>query len=106
MGQIKRGLYSRLCEHFRNIQQNNTLVHSVGRHYNEAGHRGIRDLEVSVIQFIRGHPDSDLALSRRLEIEQAWISRLRSKIPEGLNVFNNENKNKQNKTIKSYNQSQ
>ena len=104
VGQTKRGLYSRLCEHFRNIQQNNTLVHSVGRHYNEAGHRGIRDLEVFVLQFTRGHPDSDLSLSRRLEIEQAWISRLRSKIPEGLNVFNN--KNKQNKTTKPYQHTQ
>ena len=29
----------------------------------------IRDLEVFVLQFTRGHPDSDLSLSRRLEIE-------------------------------------
>ena len=43
-----------------------------------------------VLQYARGHPDSrDTALAHRLQLEQNWICRLRTKIPDGLNVFNN-----------------
>ena len=78
-----------MCEHFRNVTQNNTTVHSVGRHFNELGHKGIDNINTYVLQFGKEHPDSDLSLTHRLQLEQNWISRLRTKSPDGLNVFNN-----------------
>ena len=89
VGQTKRNLRSRMCEHFRNVTQNNTTIHSVGRHFNEPGHKGIEDMSTYVLQFAKGHPDSDQSLSHQLQLEQNWISCLRTKIPDGLNVFNN-----------------
>ena len=76
-----------MCEHFRT--QNNTTIHSVGKHFNEPGHNGIDDINTYVLQFAKGHPDSDRSLSHRLQLEQNWISRRRTKIPDGLNVLNN-----------------
>ena len=87
VGQTKRSLRSRMCEHFRNVTQNNTLIHSVGRHFNEPGHSGITDMTTYVLQFARGHPDSDSSLLHRLDLEQNWMCTLRTKVPEGLNVL-------------------
>ena len=56
VGQTKISLRSRMWEHSRNVTQNNTLIHSVGRHFNEPGHNGI----TYALQFARGHPDSSL----------------------------------------------
>ena len=98
VGQTKRSIRSRLCEHFRNVVQNNTTVHSVGRHFNEQGHNGLEDVRIFVLQFARGHPDSDVSLNMRLDLEQKWICTLRTKIPDGLNVFNNKKKPIKNKT--------
>ena len=91
VGQTKRRLRSRLCEHFRNVTQNNTLVYSVGRHFIEPGHKGIPDMvvHVYVLQFATGHPDRDRSMTDRLDLEQTWICKLRTKIPDGLNVFSN-----------------
>ena len=96
VGQTKRNLRSRMCEHFRNVTQNNTTVHSVGRHFNEQGHEGTDDMNAYVLQFAKGHPDSDRSLSHRLQLEQNWISRLRTKVPDGLNAFNNKIKTLRN----------
>ena len=89
VGQTKRSLRSRMCEHFRNVTQNTTLIHSVGRHFNEPGHNGITDMTTYVLQFARGHPHNESSLLHRLDLEQNWISTLRTKIPDGLNVFDN-----------------
>ena len=99
VGQTKRTLRSRICEHFRNVTQNNTLIHSVGRHFNEEGHIGIQDMRIFVLQYAKGHPDSEGSLLHRLDLEQTWTCRLRTKIPDGLNVFNNKaaDKNKGSK---------
>ena len=47
--------------------QNNTLVHSVGRHFNEEGHAGIQDMRIYVLQYAKGHPDSEGSLVHRLD---------------------------------------
>ena len=68
VGQTKRNLRSRLYEHFRNVTQNNTTIHSVGRHFNETGHNGLSDITIYVLQLSKGHPDSDSALSQRFQL--------------------------------------
>ena len=87
MGQTKRPLVERLREHVRNIRQN-TDIHIVGRHYNEPDHNGVESLEVQVLNFCKGHPDSKTSLKMRLESELKWIKRLRSYVPTGLNLMN------------------
>ena len=88
-GQTKRGLRYRLCEHFRNVTQNNTTVHSDGRYGNERGHHGIAAINTYVLQFAKRHQDSDKALAIRLQLDQSWISRLRTQIPDGLKPSKN-----------------
>ena len=87
VGQTKRPLVERLREHVRNINQN-TDIHIVGRHYNESDHNGVKSLEVQVLNFCKGHPDSKTSLKMRLELESKWIKRLRSDVPTGLNLMN------------------
>ena len=85
VGQTKRRLVERMREHYRNVRQNCT-THIIGRHYNSAGHVGIPDMRVFILEFIRAHPDSQSAKQLRDIWERRWIYRLRSMIPTGLNV--------------------
>ena len=74
-----------MCKHYRNLTQNNTLI---GRHFNEEGHHvRLEDLALFVLQFAKGHPDSDTAMALRIQLEQNLISRLISKNPDGLNLL-------------------
>ena len=57
--------------------------------FNEQGHNAILDMGVYVLQFAKGHPDSAGSLFHRIDLEQTWICRIRTKIPDGPNVFNN-----------------
>ena len=57
VGQTKRPLVDRLREHIRNINQN-TDIHIVDRHFHEPGHQGKQSLQVQVLIFAKGHPDS------------------------------------------------
>ena len=68
VGQTKRSFIERLREHIRNIKQDNP-IHIVGRHFNEPDHKGTQALEVQVLNFARGHPDSKSSLKMRLEHE-------------------------------------
>ena len=86
VGQTKRPLFERLREHVRNINQDND-IHIVGRHLNEPGHEGIKSLNVRVLNFAKGHPDSKSSLCMRLDLESKWIKRLRSLVPTGLNFM-------------------
>ena len=86
VGQTKRPLVDRLREHLRNINQA-IDIHIVGRHFNEPNHAGINSLQVQVLNFAKGHPDSKTSLTMRLELESKWIKRLRSFVPTGLNLM-------------------
>ena len=93
VGQTKRPLVERLREHIRNINQE-TQIHIVGRHFNEPDHTGTQALEVQVLNFAKGHPDSKTSLQMRLELESTWIKRLRSFVPAGLNLMNTSERKK------------
>ena len=92
VGQTKRPLVERLREHIRNIKQDNP-IHIVGRHFNEPDHKGTKALEVQVLNFAKGHPDSKSSLKMRLELEKMWIERLRSFVPSGLNLMKTPERN-------------
>ena len=86
VGHTKRTLAERMCEHFRNVTQNNTN-HSVGRHFNSTGHNGLNHIRIYILQFCNGNPDNEGSLRHRLHMERVWINRLRTSAPHGLNVF-------------------
>ena len=86
VGQTKRPLVERLREHIRNIKQDNP-IHIIGRHFNEPDHPGTQALEVQVLNFAKGHPDSKSSLKMRLDLESMWIKRLRCFVPAGLNLM-------------------
>ena len=75
IGQTKRRLMDRLMEHYRNIRQDRG-THIVGRHFNKPGHKGLNDLNIYVLDFIRAHPESPQAAKMRDDIEKKWIYRL------------------------------
>ena len=76
----------RLMEHFRSIRQRcDTLI--VSRHFNSAGHNGVEDVEIYILEFIHTHPSSQNAARTRDSSEKKWIYRLRSLTPIGLNLF-------------------
>ena len=95
VGQTKRPLVDRLREHIRNINQN-TDIHIVDRHFNEPGHQGKKSLQVQVLNFAKGHPDSKTSLTMRLELESMWIKRLRCFVPTGLNLMKKSERNSDN----------
>ena len=95
VGQTKRLLVERLREHIRNINQNND-IHIVGRHFNEPDHQGLKSLQVQVLNFAKGHPDSKTSLRMRLELESMWIKRLRCFAPTGHNLMKTSERNLDN----------
>ena len=86
VGQTKRRLVERMREHYRNVRQNCT-THIIGRHYNSAGHVGIPDMRVYILEFIRAPTDSQDAKHLRDICKRRWIYQLRLIIPTGLNVM-------------------
>ena len=57
--------------------------------FNGPEHNGIPDMMAYVLQYSKGHSDSESSLLQRLNLEQTWICRLRTKILDGHNVCNN-----------------
>ena len=86
VGQTKRALRARIGEHFTSVRRKKKHM-VVGRHYNSAGHSGIRNITVFVLEFVNSHPDAIYSKKRRESAEQKWIFRLRSSVPLGLNLM-------------------
>ena len=80
----------RLREHIRNINQN-TDIHIVGRHFNEPHHAGTKYLQVQVLNFVKGHPDSKTSLSMRVGINVD--QKVKLFVPTGLNLMRTSERN-------------
>ena len=78
----------RLQGHVDRIKRK-VLSDDIGRHFNTAGHQGVPDIELFVLDFIYVHPGSEYAQSLRLLIEHNWIHCLRTMLPMGLNTMQN-----------------
>ena len=98
VGQTLRELCQRLREHLLNIKhlykqsRDNTyhpptsfVPHSVGIHFSQPDHSGIKDVKIKVLEFIKPHPNSSKAKKLRLKFEKNWIHTLRTPAPQGLN---------------------
>lgn len=86
VGQTKNTLMKRFQGHFQVIKAKNQLI-DTGRHFNLPDHRGTRDLEIHILDYIRAPPDSATAAVLRDKKEYTWIQRLRSQIPMGINTM-------------------
>ena len=86
VGQTKRRLMDRFQDHFHKISRN-TPGSDIGAHFNSANHRGLEDVEIFVVDFIHCNPESESARKLRHMIEKNWIFRLRTQIPDGLNLI-------------------
>ena len=86
VGQTKRRLMDRFQDHFYKIDKK-VLSSDIGQHFNSPGHRGLLDLEMHIVDFIHCAPESEIARRLRYGIEKNWIFRLRTLIPEGLNLI-------------------
>ena len=87
VGQTLLRLKDRFVHHFRDID---TADHdkTVGKHFSQRSHNGIRDIEISVLEFIKKPPRSPQATLIRNRVEKRWTHLLRSLAPYGLNIEN------------------
>ena len=57
----------------------------VSRHFNKNGHKGLQDLTITVLEFIKKPPLAKCSISIRQRVENNWIHTLRTMIPQGMN---------------------
>ncbi len=84
VGQTMLALCKRFSTHF-NLIEARSDTHSVSRHFSRPDHRGLKDLEIHIVDFIHAKPRSTKASQLRYKIEMNWIHRLRTQAPSGLN---------------------
>ena len=59
----------------------------INDHFSKNGHEGLSDIKIHVLDFVQLNPAFENANNLRLKIEQAWIHRLRTTFPDGLNYL-------------------
>ena len=86
VGQTGRRIMDRFQGHFGTISRKeiNTLITD---HFNNADHIGIEDIKIQVLDYIFLDSKNKKAIDLRLKIESAWIHRLGSSFPDGLNYL-------------------
>ena len=85
VGQTGDSIHKRFSGHIGSIKRKD-LKEDVGHHFNLPGHEGIKDLEITVLDFIHLVAKSTPGLKIRLQIEFNWIHRLRCMLPFGINT--------------------
>ena len=89
VGQTKNSVKQRFQSHFYLIKHKKD-DHEVARHFNQSGHRGLKDVEIHVLWFINHDARKDDTKNIRLKFEFDWIHCLRTQIPLGLNTIDTE----------------
>ena len=87
VGQTKLRLKDRFVHHYRSVELSNQDS-SVGKHFSQRDHDGIGSMNITVLEFIKKHPQSDQAIKIRNRREKHWTHLLRSLAPIGLNLEN------------------
>ena len=72
--------------HFYNIKSKQ-LDDPIGFHFNLAGHGGLQDVTIHILQFIKAGTESEKAAGLRDSQEKKWIHRLHTVAPFGLNTM-------------------
>jgi aminoglycoside phosphotransferase len=76
----------RFSKHFYDVEKEDKTK-AVGLHFSQPDHQVIRDMNISVLEFIKKPPRSPEAKIIRERVELRWIHMLRCPVPQGLNVF-------------------
>jgi hypothetical protein len=102
VGQTKRRILDRFQGHFYNVKSAQEYLRTkdnpeptkgrepkdaVGIHFPRSDHTGIQDMKIQILEFIRLPPKSVRSISLTLQVEKAWIHKLRCTAPHGLNIF-------------------
>ena len=85
VGQTMLRLKDRFVKHFYDISRADSQK-SLGHHFSGAGHEGIQDVTIHVLEFVRMPPHSESAKRVCDRVERRWIHLLRCLAPAGLNV--------------------
>ena len=85
VGQTGDTIHKRFSGHIGSVRRTG-LTEDVGRHFNLPGHSSIRDMEITVLDFIHLAAKTTAGLTIRLQIEFNWIHRLKSMLPFGMNT--------------------
>jgi hypothetical protein len=85
VGQTKNAIKDRFRSHYYSINNPKNLDTTVGRHFSQPPHKGVDDVSILVLEFIKAPPNSASAQRLRDEKELLWIHRLSTIAPLGLN---------------------
>ena len=87
VGQTLLRLKDRFVGHFGDIK-NSLQDKPVGKHFSQGTHRGIDDVRITILEFIKMPPRSPQAATIRHRVETKWTHVLRTLAPQGLNLEN------------------
>ena len=86
VGQTLLRVKDRFSKHYYDVEKGDKTK-AVGLHFSQTGHNGYKNIEISVLEFIRKPPRSPEAAIIRDRVEKRWIHLLRCPAPQGLNIF-------------------
>ena len=86
VGQTLLRIKDRFLKYFYDVE-NGDKTKAVGLHFSLPDHNGCKDIEISVLEFIKKPPRSPEAAIIRDRVEKRWIHLLRCPAPQGLNIF-------------------
>ena len=87
VGQTLKRLMDRFSDHLRSIV-NGDQDKPVGKHFSQSDHQGVKDVSITVLEFIKKPPRSPAAITIRNRVERNWTHLLRTLNPQGLNLEN------------------
>ena len=76
----------RMREHFLSVTKADPNL-IIGSHFSTDPHNGIDDISITILDFIRAPPDTELAKIMRDQMELKRIHRLSTVLPFGLNTM-------------------
>jgi hypothetical protein len=86
VGQTLLRIKDRVYRHFYDVEKVDKTK-AVGLHFSQRDHNGTKDMEITVLEFIKKPPRSPEAAIIRDRVEKRWIHLLRCPAPQGLNIF-------------------
>ena len=84
VGQTKRRLMDRFQGHLYNVKKG---TEQIGRHFTKPPHEGTKDMTIHILSYITQPSNGIAAKKARNKIELAWIHRLCTQAPFGLNIL-------------------
>ncbi|MCP3931901.1 MAG: hypothetical protein GY705_22730, partial [Bacteroidetes bacterium] len=87
VGQTSRRVQVHFQGHFGDIIRD-ANDKTIPLHFNSTNHRGIKDIEITVLEYIKKSPKSPQAVKIRLKRESHWTHLLHTLSPNGLNMEN------------------